>query len=177
MLGRVRAERLRQIYAYQGFKRNYQGAFWGRELVGPKFTQVEAIRTRPSGRVVPQNPTLPPAFLAAEVVLFGRTPHLKFMESEKAQDWEAVRQAMEQASCWELADRRVGELSGGERQRVLFALALAQEPLSFAPGRANNFSGHQLPDRNDGYCGSLEATTGAGRRRGFSRLKFGGSIL
>lgn len=78
--------------------------------------------------VVPQNPTLPPAFIAAEVVLFGRTPHLKFMESEKAQDWEAVRQAMEQAACWELADRRVGELSGGERQRVLFALALAQEP-------------------------------------------------
>jgi len=77
--------------------------------------------------VVPQNPQLPPAFTALELVLMGRTPHLKLLQGEGQGDLRAVRRAMLATDTWELAGRRIGELSGGERQRVLVARALAQE--------------------------------------------------
>ncbi|HJX61898.1 MAG TPA: ABC transporter ATP-binding protein [Dehalococcoidia bacterium] len=77
--------------------------------------------------VVPQNPSLPEAFTALEVVLMGRTPHLGLLQSERRADWAAVRRALEQTDALELAERRIGELSGGERQRVVVARALAQE--------------------------------------------------
>ena len=77
--------------------------------------------------VVPQNPYLPEAFTALEVVLMGRTPHLGLLQSEGRADVAAVRRALEQTDALHLSDRRIGELSGGERQRVLVARALAQE--------------------------------------------------
>ena len=77
--------------------------------------------------VVPQNPQLPPAFTALELVLMGRTPHLKLLQGEGQGDLRAARDAMRATDTWELAGRRIGELSGGERQRLLVARALAQE--------------------------------------------------
>lgn len=77
--------------------------------------------------VVPQNPPLPPAFTALELVLMGRTPHLKLLQSEGQGDLRVARRAMLATDTWELAGRRIGELSGGERQRLLVARALAQE--------------------------------------------------
>ena len=77
--------------------------------------------------VVPQNPPLPPAFSALEIVLMGRTPHLALLQAEAGADLEAARRAMLVTDTWQFADRRVGELSGGERQRLLLARALAQE--------------------------------------------------
>jgi iron complex transport system ATP-binding protein len=77
--------------------------------------------------VVPQNPQLPPAFTALELVLMGRTPHLKLLQGEGQGDLRAARRAMLATDTWELAGRRIGELSGGERQRLLVARALAQE--------------------------------------------------
>ena len=77
--------------------------------------------------VVPQNPHLPPAFTSLELVLMGRTPHLRLLQGEGEPDLEAARRAMLATETWELADRPIGELSGGERQRVLVARALAQE--------------------------------------------------
>ena len=78
--------------------------------------------------VVPQNPSLPESFTAREIVILGRTPHLRLLQSEGPRDFAVVRRAMEACGVWELAERRVGELSGGERQRVVIARALAQEP-------------------------------------------------
>jgi iron complex transport system ATP-binding protein len=77
--------------------------------------------------VVPQTPALPEAFTALDVVMLGRTPHLRLLESESGRDYEIVREAMEQAECWQIAGRRMGELSGGEAQRVVLARALAQQ--------------------------------------------------
>jgi len=77
--------------------------------------------------VVPQNPPLPPAFSALEIVLMGRTPHLRLLQAEGGVDLEAARRAMLATDTWQFADRRAGELSGGERQRLLVARALAQE--------------------------------------------------
>ena len=77
--------------------------------------------------VVPQSPTLPETFTAAEVVLLGRTPYLGLLASESPRDWEAARRAMEMTQTLPLAQRLIGTLSGGERQRVVVARALAQE--------------------------------------------------
>lgn len=97
------------------------------------FRGADVARTRPAAlarsiAVVPQTPLLPEAFLAAQVVLLGRTPHLGFLSREGPRDYETVRWAMQVTDTWHLARRRIGELSGGERQRVVVARALAQEP-------------------------------------------------
>jgi len=78
--------------------------------------------------VVAQTAALPERFSAFEVVLMGRTPHLRLLQSEGARDIAVVRGAMERADCWQLRHRPVEDLSGGERQRVVIARALAQEP-------------------------------------------------
>jgi len=76
--------------------------------------------------VVPQNPYLPEAFTAWDLVLMGRTPHLGLLQSEGERDMAIARRAMEVTDTWPLAPRPLGELSGGERQRVVIARALAQ---------------------------------------------------
>ncbi|MHB1133697.1 MAG: ABC transporter ATP-binding protein, partial [Chloroflexota bacterium] len=78
--------------------------------------------------VVPQNPHLPGAFTAWEVVLLGRTPYLRPWQGEGKRDLEIARQALRTCGVESLAEHRVGELSGGEVQRVIIARALAQEP-------------------------------------------------
>lgn len=76
--------------------------------------------------VVPQATSLPPAFLAQEVVLMGRTPYLGWFETENESDYLVAREAMERTDTVDLTDRPIGELSGGEQQRLLIARALAQ---------------------------------------------------
>ncbi len=78
--------------------------------------------------VVPQEPELPPAFSAWEMVLMGRTPYLGWMGRESERDRDVARRAMEDTGVWHLAQRLISQLSGGERQRVVVARALAQEP-------------------------------------------------
>ena len=77
---------------------------------------------------VPQNPVLPEAFTAFEVVLMGRTPHLGLLRYEGERDMAIAWQAMEATGTQFLAGRRVGELSGGEKQRLVIARALTQQP-------------------------------------------------
>jgi len=77
---------------------------------------------------VPQNPVLPEAFTAFEVVLMGRTPHLGLLRYEGGKDMAIAWQAMEATKTELFAERRVGELSGGERQRLIIARALTQQP-------------------------------------------------
>ncbi|MDA8233512.1 MAG: heme ABC transporter ATP-binding protein [Clostridia bacterium] len=78
--------------------------------------------------VVPQDTGVNFPFTAQEVVMMGRTPHLKRFQSEGVEDYRIVHEAMVNTRTWELRDRPVTELSGGERQRVIIARALAQEP-------------------------------------------------
>ncbi len=77
---------------------------------------------------VPQNPVLPEAFTAFEVVLMGRTPHLGLLRYEGGKDMAIAWQAMEATKTELFAERRVGELSEGERQRLIIARALTQQP-------------------------------------------------
>ncbi len=96
-------------------------------LDGDDALRLSAREVALRAAVVPQNPQLPPAFTSLELVLMGRTPHLKLLQGEGQADLHAARRAMLATDTWELAGRRIGELSGGERQRLLVARALAQE--------------------------------------------------
>jgi len=77
---------------------------------------------------VPQNPVLPEAFTAFEMVLMGRTPHLGFLRFEGEKDIAIAWQAMGATKTQFCAERRIGELSGGERQKLIIARALTQQP-------------------------------------------------
>jgi iron complex transport system ATP-binding protein len=75
---------------------------------------------------VPQDSDAVFAFLAYDVVLMGRSPHLAFMASPTGEDRRLAMNAMERLDIAFLAERPFQELSGGERQLVLVARALAQ---------------------------------------------------
>lgn len=77
--------------------------------------------------LVPQIVALPPLFTVMDIVLMGRTPHLKLLQYEGKLDISIAIGAMEATRTVQLADKRIDELSGGEKQRVLIARALAQQ--------------------------------------------------
>ncbi len=78
--------------------------------------------------VVPQDSTIGFSFLALDVVLMGRNPHMSRFQLESVKDLAVARKVMELTNTWQLAERPINELSGGEKQRVIIARALAQEP-------------------------------------------------
>lgn len=78
--------------------------------------------------VVPQEHPFVFPFTVKEIVLMGRTPHLRGLGFESKHDEEIARQAMELTDIEHLASKPMTELSGGERQRVFIARALAQVP-------------------------------------------------
>lgn len=75
---------------------------------------------------VPQETASVFPFLAQDVVLMGRNPHLGFMAGPSVADRRAADDALARLGIAHLAPRRFHELSGGERQMVLIARALAQ---------------------------------------------------
>jgi iron complex transport system ATP-binding protein len=78
--------------------------------------------------VVPQETMTTFDFLALDVVLMGRNPHIERFGMESKEDLAIARSAMELTNTWHLANRPLNELSGGEKQLVIIARALAQEP-------------------------------------------------
>jgi iron complex transport system ATP-binding protein len=67
-------------------------------------------------------------FTCLDIVLMGRSPHMKRFAMESRKDYEIAESSMKLTSTWHLKDRMFNELSGGERQRVVIARALTQEP-------------------------------------------------
>jgi iron complex transport system ATP-binding protein len=74
--------------------------------------------------VLPQDSTLSFPFVVSEVVLMGRTPHLR--GGETARDYEIAADALRAVEAEHLTGRLYPTLSGGERQRVQLARVLAQ---------------------------------------------------
>ncbi len=67
-------------------------------------------------------------FTVHEMVMMGRTPHKHLMESDNAEDYKIVRDALERVNLTAYSDRSYLTLSGGEKQRVILARAIAQKP-------------------------------------------------
>lgn len=74
--------------------------------------------------VLPQNTTLTFGFTVLEVVLIGRSPHVRGFE--RPADYAIARAALAAAQVDHLAQRIYTTLSGGEQQRVQLARVLAQ---------------------------------------------------
>jgi iron complex transport system ATP-binding protein len=94
---------------------------WGRELTALTTKQVARELA-----YVPQDTAVVLPYTALDVVLMGRSPHLRFMAGPTTADRHCALAAMDQLGIAHLAARRFPELSGGERQMVLIARALAQ---------------------------------------------------
>lgn len=76
---------------------------------------------------VPQEHKPPFPYLAREVVLMGRTPHLGGFFGVRRRDREIAMDALATLGISDLADRPYNQLSGGQRQMVLMARAIAQD--------------------------------------------------
>ena len=66
-------------------------------------------------------------FSVLEVVLMGRSPHKRLMESDNAEDYRISEEALRKVGMHEFMHRSFSTLSGGEQQRVILARALAQQ--------------------------------------------------
>ena len=67
-------------------------------------------------------------FSVFQMVLLGRTPHKKLLESDSKEDYAIVEQALHEMGLTEYRNESYLSLSGGEKQRVILARALAQQP-------------------------------------------------
>jgi len=76
---------------------------------------------------VPQNTDLEFEFSVMDMVLMGRSPYIKRLQSESSYDIEVAERAMKATNTWHLRDKNINMVSGGERQRAIIARALAQE--------------------------------------------------
>jgi iron complex transport system ATP-binding protein len=101
----------------------------GRVLLGPQ--DIRTLKRRQIGRrvaVVPQDLHTPFGFCGYEMVMLGRTPHVRPLAGASRHDREVVAETMHLTATEHLADRPFNDLSGGEQQRIIVAMALAQEP-------------------------------------------------
>jgi iron complex transport system ATP-binding protein len=96
------------------------------ELHGRDLARLSPAESARLMAYVPQDTNAVFAFLAFDVVLMGRSPHLRFMASPTDEDRRLARAAMLRLGIAHLAERPFLELSGGERQLVLVARALTQ---------------------------------------------------
>jgi iron complex transport system ATP-binding protein len=67
-------------------------------------------------------------FTVREIVEWGRIPHRQRLSPWRAEDEQAIQEALEITQLEDLSDRSIQSLSGGERQRVFLAMTLAQQP-------------------------------------------------
>ncbi|MFT8321526.1 MAG: ABC transporter ATP-binding protein [Bacillus sp. (in: firmicutes)] len=63
-----------------------------------------------------------------QMVMLGRTPHKKMLESDKQEDFAIVEEALTRTNLLDYKNRSFLSLSGGEKQRVVLARTIAQQP-------------------------------------------------
>ncbi len=97
-------------------------------LQGQKISTLSRRDIARQVAVIPQDTTLLFGFTVLDMVLMGRTPHLKRLQRAGEKDLALALEALEQTDMLDKKDRKITELSGGERQRAVIARALAQEP-------------------------------------------------
>ena len=93
----------------------------------PYLTRSTKARARLVG-YVPQAHTPPFPYTVRQVVVMGRTAHLKLTQAPSQQDYALADQVIEQLGLSHLSEQDYTKISGGERQLVLIARALTQSP-------------------------------------------------
>lgn len=68
------------------------------------------------------------SYSVEEIVMMGRSPHLKRFQMESKKDLAIVEKALTLTESLNIRKRMIEELSSGERQRIFIAKALAQQP-------------------------------------------------
>ncbi|UZM99198.1 ABC transporter ATP-binding protein [Lysinibacillus sp. MHQ-1] len=63
-----------------------------------------------------------------QMVMLGRTPHKKMLESDNQKDFDIVEEALTRTNLQAYKGRSFLSLSGGEKQRVILARTIAQQP-------------------------------------------------
>ncbi len=66
-------------------------------------------------------------FTCIEVVLMGRSPHKKYMQTEDENDYKLAYDALNKVGMFKYKQRQFSTLSGGEQQRIILARALCQD--------------------------------------------------
>ena len=77
---------------------------------------------------VPQSSGIKFAYTVIDMVLLGRSSHLKVYATPSKKDYDIAMRALEQVGIVHLCRKRCNEISGGEYQLVLIARALAAQP-------------------------------------------------
>ena len=94
-------------------------------LAGLLAPREGGVSCAPGIGYVPQDHGAGPSFTVAEMVLMGRTRHLRAYQTPRREDQEAAEAAMERVGVAAWAGRDYSKLSGGQRQLVLIARAVA----------------------------------------------------
>lgn len=89
-----------------------------------RMTQKETARHM---AVVSQEANIAFDFAVKDIVMMGRAPHKRILETDSARDHEIAELALARVGMRHAAFSSFSTLSGGEKQRVLIARALAQE--------------------------------------------------
>lgn len=96
-------------------------------LDNEEIYKISAKKTSQKMAVVSQESSSLFDFSVREIVLMGRTPHKKMMESDTMKDGNIAEEALHHVGLSNYGDRSITTLSGGEKQRVMVARALAQQ--------------------------------------------------
>lgn len=77
--------------------------------------------------LLPQDATAPQGLTVAELIRFGRQPHVGLLQQWSQKDQAVVEAALVAADLQGLANRPLDSMSGGQRQRAWIAMAIAQD--------------------------------------------------
>ncbi|MCK4376135.1 MAG: ABC transporter ATP-binding protein [Candidatus Brocadiae bacterium] len=107
-----------------GLRKPLDGTIW---IDGKDYSSMRRREVARHVGYVPQNhaPAFP--FRVADVVLMGRCPHLRTLESPSKADQEIAQGKLQELGLGHLAGRSYTRVSGGERRLVMIARALTQE--------------------------------------------------
>jgi iron complex transport system ATP-binding protein len=97
------------------------------ELNGVDIRRMNDKRIAREIALMNQNTAINFSLPTIDVVMMGRYPYLKRMETEGKKDYQIARSYMKYTDTLKLEKRNITQISGGERQRTFLAKVLTQD--------------------------------------------------